>query len=143
MKEINVIGIAVEIIYYVESLRKKDFYEGKSVKNLGDINFSDFDYMIVAYHDFDEIESFINKTRDDYVQNKHKVVDIITFLSVLKYSYLSICPYKSVSLSCGIKYIFQAKDEIIGGSMLAFDTNFSEKLILAFLNLLISIIKKG
>lgn len=122
----------VEIAYFVESTKSKDSFAGREVISSKDFGFDDFDKLVVAYHDYNEIISYLKEHRLDYEVNKDKIVDMIAFVPSLKESRTDIIPYKSISLSCGLKYVYANGDLGIGGAMATFDENFSEKLINAF-----------
>ncbi len=132
LKELEKNNYDINIVYFVESQKRSDCYYGQEVKNADEINFSDFEQLVVAYHDYREIVSYLKDTRGDYEINKEKIVDLVPFLSSIRYSKLSISNYRSVALSCGLEYFYDKNDMCIGGIMAAFDYNFSEEVIKAF-----------
>jgi FkbM family methyltransferase len=135
LKELNNIRAAVDIVCFVESNKKQDCYEGKNVVNASELCFSDIDKLVVAYHDFNEIDAYLKEIREDYNDCKAKIVDMVPFLAALRYREFNSYDYRSVSLSNGLRYIFAKDDMGIGGSMAAFDVNFAEDSINDFFKL--------
>jgi FkbM family methyltransferase len=135
LKTIDDADYNVEIVYFVESRKSKDYFAGKEVRNANEICFDDFDKLVIAYHNYYEIVSFLKKTRENFYVNKEKVESVISFLASVRYSAFEISPYKSIKLSCGLEYIYTKEDMVIGDSMAAFDLNFSESLIKTFFEL--------
>ena len=122
----------VEIVYFVESQKTKDSYNGLPVVEAKCINPNEFDYLVIAIRSYGEIYDYMRKNLPLFEKIEPKVIRMSYFLHMITGNLGGIYPYSSVKLTCGLNYIFSSEDCFIGQSMTDVDDNYARDSIEKF-----------
>lgn len=124
-----------EIVYFVESIPKKNIFIDKKVICASDINWDDFDFLVIAIAQYEEIITYLKSEIECYEQNIKKVVNSVEFTHNMKGSYLTY-PYQCVNVNGGkLKFLYSTKDRGVSDDMIATGCTYSDKLIDLFFSL--------
>ena len=124
-----------EIVYFVESNPKKNSFLDKKVICARDINWSDFDFLVIAIKGYEEIIAYLKDEIESYEQNIKKVVHSVEFTYNMRGPY-STYPYQCVNVNKGeLKFLYNTKDRIVSEAMLATGRAYPDDLIDLFFSL--------
>lgn len=120
----------IDVVYYVESVPSKETFKNKKVKAYSEINFNDFDYLVIAIVAYHEIIDFLKEKLPNYESVKSSIIYSHDFweLSSLK-------KYRLASTDEELYYIFDRNDMCIGNPMIDTGRTFSCELIEKFFEL--------
>lgn len=120
-----------DVVYYIESIPSKESFYGKRVVKVNQINWDDFDFLVIAIRHHEAIKGDLKKYVKGYEKNKRKVVHSLEFTSSMQQN-IAISPYTSCNVAGGLKFLFNTMDRAIGEEMLTTKHTYSELLIQAF-----------
>lgn len=125
-----------KMIYFVETKKTKEKWQGYIVKDLGEINLKDFDILIAAVPNLSEIRnvSLANHPDRDLIMKKIRFVSQIDVL--FNNSFEEFVPYSSVKLDSDLKFVASSVDYSIAESMYMFNKCFAEDQIKIFFDLM-------
>lgn len=127
------------IVYFIESIPSQQEVFGKKVIGAEQINWDDFDFLVIAIKQYETILEYLKNNVKGYENNKAKIVHSIKFTSNINMqqnaAIAAISPYNSCVVNGGLKFLFDRRDEVIGKNMLEYKHTWSEPLIRAFFSL--------
>ncbi|MCI8504539.1 MAG: FkbM family methyltransferase [Dorea sp.] len=123
-----------EIVYFVESFPTEKSFYGKKIIQANQIKWNDFDYLIVAIRQYEEITEYLKSNVSHYEDNKDKIVHSLKFASNMQQD-AKASPYTSCNVIGDLSFLFDTMDITIGEDMLTTRHTYSESLIQAFFDL--------
>lgn len=120
-----------EIIYFIESFPTKESFYGKKLVNANQIKWCDFDYLVVAVRQYEEVLKYLENNVTGFEDNADKIVHSLKFTSNMQQD-AEVSPYTSCNVAGGLSFLFDTMDRTIGEDMLAKRCTYSESLIRTF-----------
>ena len=123
-------GIMIE--YFVQTKKTMDNYSGYPVKNLDEINWKDFDYLVLSSCLYKNDMLSELKNLPDWGKIEPRVKTFSTFLDLF---FDDSARYRSVTVKEGLHYIFSRDDEILGPQMLYNGINHGSEIMKKLFNI--------
>lgn len=129
-------GESMDIVYFVQTEKTMDHFQGKKVIAAQEIDYSQFDNLIIASDKyFDEILSFLKKLDKGFELYKDKIMRYSDLYLRRWENARTVMPYISCKVCKDIVYITTSEDRAIAMPMIKTGYNFSENLIKAFFSM--------
>ena len=123
---------SMTIVYYIETLKTKETYDNIKVIECQEVNFHDFDILIIATSSYFEVISYIKEKiglSEDEIQKR-----VIVFERIWS-SLAQLIPFFSCKTEDSIYYIARSEDQVIMKSMVLNGKTYSRSTIDAFFHL--------
>lgn len=130
------LGERNKLVYFVETKKTKEEHCGYIVRDLLEIKPNEFDVLIVAVPNLNELmnESLVIHPESEKIKKK---VRFLSQIAMLFYdNQVDTMPYRSVQVRNNLKFITSSIDYTIGESMYMYDTCFAEHQINLFFELM-------
>lgn len=119
------------VVYFIESVPSQQSFYGKRIIEANQINWDDFDFLVVALKQYETILEYLKNNVKGYKNNKAKIVHSVEFASNMQQN-AAVSPYTSCIVNGELKFLFDTMDKVIGEDMLAKKHTWSEPLIRTF-----------
>lgn len=127
---------SAEIVYFIQTEKSRDSYLGKRVISLKEMQYSDFDFLVIASNVYyQEMLTCLKNLNNGYERYKDKVKKYDEWLPIKWEVIKGVMPIQSCKVSGGIVYAALSEDEIIPRYMFETGRNFSDVMIETFLGL--------